>query len=238
MDDPTDFLMTVAPTAMRPLLGLTVLAVEDSRYASEALRLLCLRSGARIRRADSLAHARRHLGVYRPSVVIVDLGLPDGVGDALIADLARATIPVDVLLGSSGDSGGEARAMAAGADGFLAKPIANLAHFQDAILRHLPANRRPNGLRVLPQGRVTPDLVAYHDDLAHVAAVLRGPRGATAIDYVTQFLGGLARSADDDDLDSAVRALAAQRQAGGSLDPGLARLNALVQDRLATQATL
>ena len=73
------------PTAEHPLAGLTVLVVEDSRYACEAMRLLCQHSGARLRRADSLAAAARHLRVYRPDVLIVDLGLPDGPGEALIA---------------------------------------------------------------------------------------------------------------------------------------------------------
>ena len=79
-DDLESFVLTQSPTAERPLLGLTVLVVEDSRFACEAMRLLCLRSGARIRRADSLKSARRHLSVYRPSIVVVDLGLPDDFG--------------------------------------------------------------------------------------------------------------------------------------------------------------
>ena len=103
MDNIDDFMTTRAPTAQRPLLGLTVLVVEDSRFACEAVRMLCLRSGARIRRADTLASARKHLSIYRPTVVIVDLGLPDGSGLALIETLSQAQPRIDVILGTSGD---------------------------------------------------------------------------------------------------------------------------------------
>lgn len=220
-------------TAQRPLLGVTALVVEDSRFASEAIRLLCLRSGARIRRADSLAHAERHLQVYRPGVMIVDLGLPDGSGLDLIERLSAATPRVDVILGTSGDDGAEAAALAAGADGFLAKPVSSLAAFQDAILRHLPRDRQPKGLRLVQDEQVAPDMIAYHDDLCHVAAVLGGDEEPATIDYVTQFLGGVARSAADQDMGRAVDQLAESRAAGGPLGGPLQSLTALVESRLA-----
>ena len=105
MDDLDDFMTLRPPTARRPLLGLTVLVVEDSRFACEAVRLLCLRSGARIRRADSLEHAQKHLGVYRPAVLIVDVGLPDGSGLELIKSCAAAHPRID----GAGDGGGGER---------------------------------------------------------------------------------------------------------------------------------
>ncbi|MGB0905001.1 MAG: response regulator, partial [Mangrovicoccus sp.] len=122
-DTVESYLMRRQPTAARPLLGLTVLVVEDSRFASEAVRLLCLRSGARIRRADCLNSARRHLRTYRPAVVIVDLGLPDGSGEDLIQELAESSDPMELVLATSGDPDGRARAMAAGAMDFFEKPI-------------------------------------------------------------------------------------------------------------------
>jgi CheY-like chemotaxis protein len=238
MENLDALLTTRPPSANRPLLGLTVLAVEDSRFACEALRLLSLRSGARIRRADNLLHARQHLKVYRPSVVIIDMGLPDGSGEDLIRDLAAATPRVQVLLGTSGDPEMEARMIAAGADGFLPKPIDSIAAFQTAILRHLPTDRQPPGPRSVSNELISPDMIAYRDDLAHVATVLSDADIGDDLDYVTQFLGGVARSAGDTELDIAVRRLAVNRGAGHPVQDDLVQITSLIQDRLSRASPL
>lgn len=238
MDTLDEFLQTRPPTAARPLLGLTVLLVEDSRYASEAVRLLCLRSGARIRRADTLFSARRHLRVYNPTVVIVDLGLPDGSGDVLIDELHRSTPRVEVILGTSGDPVAEALAMDAGANGFIAKPVTQLAEFQSALLQHLPADRQPLGPRIIGQEQVDPDPIALRDDLEHVANTLSGETGYTTIDYVAQFLGGVARSTGDAALSRAVEDVSQCRKEGGPIHAEVAQLAALVQTRLAASSPI
>ena len=220
------------PTASRPLLGLTVLVVEDSRFACEAMRLLCLRSGARIRRADCLRSARRHLQVYRPAIVVIDLGLPDGSGTELIQELAQAQQSVEVLLGTSGDPDGEQLALAAGADGFLAKPITSLSTFQETILRSLPPDRHPPAPRVLPDDTITPDPLAFQDDMAHVADVLSAGIDDKSLDYVAQFVGGVARSAKDDTLAAAADALARARADGRPITQNAAQIAGMVQDRL------
>lgn len=232
MDGLDTFMAARQPTARRPLLGLTVLLVEDSRFACEAVRMLCLRSGARIRRADTLQSAHKHLNVYRPSVVLVDVGLPDGSGLELIADLSHGTPPIDVVLGTSGDPDLESDVMAAGAHGFLAKPIASLGAFQSAILTHLPKDRQPPGPRLVTDEVVTPDLVAFHDDLTHVVEVLRNTDDTKTVDYVTQFLSGVALSADDQKLGRAVSRLAKLRESGVPLSQGIAALSQEVQTRL------
>jgi DNA-binding response OmpR family regulator len=227
-----------SPTAARPLLGLTVLVVEDSRYAGEAIRLMCLRSGARIRRADCLASARRHLQVYRPSVLIVDLGLPDGSGADLIAEMTRLSPRVGVILGMSGDDGAQARAINAGADDFLAKPLANLALFQETILAQLPADRQPMGPRIVADGNLHPDLVAYRDDLAHAADILTEGHDGATLDYLAQFVGGVARSADDRQLEQAARSLAKSRAQSRPSQSAVAQLAGLVQARLADRVAI
>lgn len=221
------------PTAELPLMGQTILAVEDSRYASEALRLLAMRSGARLRRADTMAAARRHLSVYRPTVVLVDLGLPDGNGVQLIEDIAGDAVAGPILLAVSGDSSLETAALDAGADGFLEKPIASLAAFQNAILSRLPPEAHPPGPRAVETGAVEPDTLALKDDLAQAAAVLSTGESDGAVDYAAQFVASFARSAQDQRLAEAAGALARVRAAGGPSDTARGRLAELVEQRLA-----
>lgn len=216
----------------RPLTGLTVLVVEDSRFASEAVRLLCLRSGARIRRADTIKSALRHLQTYRPGAVIIDMGLPDGNGADMIRTISRAMPRVPVVLGTSGDPDNRDAAMEAGADGFLVKPIESLARFQQAILDALPPQSRLQGLRLLPDDLIVPDQGALRDDLAHVAEVLAQADDVAAIDYIARFLAGVARSSHDRPLEDAATALARDHSEGRALATELARISGMVQDRL------
>ncbi|MEM8731398.1 MAG: response regulator [Pseudomonadota bacterium] len=224
--------LQLAPTPSRPLLGVTVLVVEDSRFACEALRLLCLRSGARVRRADCLKSARRHLRVYRPSVIIVDQGLPDGSGLDLIRELISTSPRVPVILGTSGDRDAEDAALDAGADGYLPKPIESLAFFQQAVVARMPEDLRPVGLGLPSDELIRPDPIAYQDDMAHAADVLSDIEDTKALDYVAQFVGGVARSAADEPLAKAAQELADARKNGRPVAFFAAQVAGLVQTRL------
>lgn len=235
-DDLNDFIAARPASGSRPLQGLTVLVVEDSRFACEAMRLLCLRSGARIRRADCLRSARRHLSTYRPAVIVVDLGLPDGDGLDLIRDLARMAPRVPVILATSGSGELRQAAIEAGADGFLDKPIESLAAFQDVVLAALPAEARPFGGRAGADETIRPDPLALRDDLKEVAGILAEPGDGRRIDYAAQFLSGIALSAHDGQLAAAARAIARDRALGGSAGPEVRHLADMVQERLAAGA--
>lgn len=213
-----------------PLRGLTILVVEDSRYACEALRLIAQRAGARLRRAETLETARAHLRTYRPDVAIVDLGLPDGRGEALIRDLVLARPRSAAIFGMSGLPEGRQSALAAGADGFLDKPIDSYGAFCALLSRFLPD--RPALLDIGPSFSLPdPDPLALHDDLERAAEALRHDPDRAGLRYLHGFLGGLARVTQDADLAAASK----------SLDNGpeaVAPLRALVDHRLAAEGPL
>lgn len=232
-DDIASLFAAPVPGAGRPLSGTTLLLVEDSRFASEAVRLLCLRSGARIRRADCLAHAERHLATYRPTVVLIDLGLPDGSGLDLIARLNTAPPRLPAILATSGEDDLREAALAAGADGFLAKPCTSLAEFQSVVLAALGPDARSTRPRLLSGEQVAPDRLAYRDDLAGVSALLTEAAPAASLAYAARFLAGVARSAEDDPVAEAAAHLGASVAHGLPAGEAVTRLAGLVEARLA-----
>ncbi len=190
-----ELVMLQPPTAERPLLGTIVLVVEDSRHACEAMRLICQRSGARIRRAESLTSAKRHLRTYRPRIAVVDLGLPDGSGLELIDALAQSDPRIDGIIATSGDETLQQVAIDAGADIFLPKPLASVSQFQAAALSLLPVETRPRAITNPNSDNVRPDPIALRDDLTLAAELLHSAPDHKTLKYVAGFLMGLAKSA-------------------------------------------
>lgn len=205
-----------------PLAGLTLLAVEDSRVAADALRLLCRSQGGRLRRAASLAEAERHLSLYRPDAILVDLGLPDGRGEALVAALARSPKRPPAILALSGDPARGAAALACGADAFLAKPVLSAECLAEAVLHHLPYPARI----VADTGALPPvDPLSVGDDLALACELLADDPDASTRAYLSAFLCGVARQAGDSVL------LAAAEDLANGADRGL--ILRLMDDRRA-----
>jgi CheY-like chemotaxis protein len=208
-----------------PLQGLTILAVEDSRFACEALRLMCLRLGARLRRAETLELAAKHLAVYRPDVVIVDLGLPDGDGADLIRALSVPNGPC--VVGTSGNPDGRGDAMAAGASGFLEKPTEDLDEFQSLLLSVL--HGEPKSAPAPHHDAIRPDRLALRDDLVLAEGLLARSKDGSAQRYAAGFLGSVAQSSRD-----AVLARVAGRATETANN--FAELQALVRERLSCQS--
>ena len=199
-------LVAVPPGAL-PFSGLTALLVEDSRLASESLRLLWRRGGGRLRRAETMAQARLHWRTYIPDVVIVDLGLPDGRGEDLIRDFNAAGRKV-LILGLSGDPDGRVTALAAGARGFLDKADLSMALLERLVARHLG---RSDEIEDEPDFALPlADPLCLQEDLIQLRHLLRAEAGPQHCAYVAGFLIGMARSMGDAGLLHQAQALAEQ----------------------------
>lgn len=189
----------------QPLLGTTILLVEDSKYFSDAVRLLSIRSGARMRRADSLTSARRHAQIYRPDVVMVDMGLPDGSGLDFVSETAgKPDAPSIIAISGVAMRDAKVAALAAGADCFLEKPFFDLASFQQNILAVLPDAQVDT--RFVPRiagTNVIPDQEALHEDLCQMLTILKDAKdqkSCAGMEYVAGFLRSVGRVSLDTEL--------------------------------------
>jgi len=103
---------------------LTVTLVEDDApIRAEFAAMIGAEPGLQLLAAvGSCAEARRSFALARPDVALIDLGLPDGDGTELIAELAAASRHTSILVVTVfGDEAHVVRALQAGAHGYLLK---------------------------------------------------------------------------------------------------------------------
>jgi DNA-binding response OmpR family regulator len=102
-----------------------VLIVDDHPELLDLVARALTRDGQLVQVAASCAEARACLRERPADVLILDLGLPDGSGSALCAELRAegATFPI-LMLTAHGEVAQRVASLDAGADDFLAKPFA------------------------------------------------------------------------------------------------------------------
>ena len=111
-----------------PLAGLKVLVVDDDLDSREVLAALLVLRAAEVRSAGSVREALEALAVWKPDVLVSDIGMPGEDGYDLIREVRSrganegGQIPAIALTGYTAAQDGE-RALTAGYQTHLAKPV-------------------------------------------------------------------------------------------------------------------
>ena len=117
------FFVLIPAVVIPAVTGPRILVVEDEQRDAELLAALAGRLGAAVELVGTAASARDAIDRSAPLAIILDLRLPDGRGEDLLAELKndprRRAIPVLVV--SVEDDEGRSRPL--GADDHLTKPI-------------------------------------------------------------------------------------------------------------------
>jgi CheY-like chemotaxis protein len=108
------------------MAGETILVVDDNEANSKLARVLLRGEGYRVHTAVDAEEALRLLQALTPNMILMDIQLPgmDGLEltRRLKADVATRDIVI-VALTAYAMKGDEEKALAAGCDGYVAKPI-------------------------------------------------------------------------------------------------------------------
>jgi two-component system, OmpR family, KDP operon response regulator KdpE len=104
-----------------------ILLLEDDRVLRASLRETLLIEGYAVKTAASLADARAQMRQNTlgetVDLVLLDLGLPDGDGQALLAELRRQGNTPVIVISAREAEGQKIRLLDAGADDYLVKPF-------------------------------------------------------------------------------------------------------------------
>ena len=118
---------TRAPAPVRPRVsGEPILIVDDNAVTLKLMRLLLAGQGYAVRTAIDAEHATAVLEEFHPRLILMDLQMPGMDGLELTRRLKKDPAlaqTVVVALTAYAMKGDEAKALEAGCDGYISKPI-------------------------------------------------------------------------------------------------------------------
>jgi DNA-binding response OmpR family regulator len=164
-----------------------VLVVEDEVRIVEILQEALSRSGFVVDTVGRCAEAREALSLTAYDAAILDLGLPDGDGLTLLADLQSNRNRVPVLVLTARDAVQDrVSGLDAGADDYLVKPFATV----EVVARVKALLRRPGGALgvTLQAGNILFDTIG-RDVCVGATALLLPRREAAILEHLMRRLG-------------------------------------------------
>lgn len=148
---------------------INVLIVEDENAIRRFLRTALEADGMRVFEAETLQRGLIEAATRKPDLTILDLGLPDGDGNAFIREVRQWSQMPIIVLSARTEEQDKIAALDAGADDYLSKPF-GIGELQ-ARLR--VAMRRHAGARPTNRGCVLPILTLISPPAASYAAIRR-----------------------------------------------------------------
>jgi two-component system KDP operon response regulator KdpE len=104
-------------------MTLKVLVVEDDREIRALMQASLGVEGFEVRTAVSLSEASALLRHDPPDLIVLDLGLPDGDGSALVRDVRRHSALPIIVVSARHQEAQKIALLDAGADDYLSKPF-------------------------------------------------------------------------------------------------------------------
>jgi DNA-binding response OmpR family regulator len=118
-----------------------VLIVDPDAGIRREIRAACSQDGYQVLEAENGAEALRELGTAHPSLVLLEMALPDGSGFDVCRELRRidAAVPV-IMMSSRSDEIDVVVALEIGADDYVVKPL-RLRELMARMAAHLRRTR-------------------------------------------------------------------------------------------------
>lgn len=151
----------------------TILVVDDEISIQELVKLYLEKEGFRVEPAGSGKEALQLLDAVKPSLVVLDIMLPDMSGFDVCRELRkRADVPV-LMLTARKDDIDKILGLEMGADDYLTKPFnpRELVARIRAVLRRTGSGQRPG--KLIEAGNLRIDLARREVTVAGTAAKLR-----------------------------------------------------------------